>query len=286
MKRIKMGWAALRNNKRSGVSLIIALCAVALLLGLSLSLVYSASLPMARANKKIERERAYQLAKSFAEVLDYELETYELEDASPSDSFYRYANKLLEGVYGEYDPDHPELTTYYYTSAEGDDNYGKMTVKLRKESTQGEEDTITGGVFPLEASGSRTQEIEKDSFIRYLFYVDVTATIEQKNVNDPIDGESCTYSTEYFRKDSFEPVYYWREENVAGRQRVYWNGGAWYVDSSYHTLKEPGTTEKESEVEGEEPIVEVNNVEIEYSYDTDHITYRRYIPTYLEGGGS
>ena len=44
MKRIRQGWNTLRRGKRSGVSLIVALCAVAVLIGLSLSIVYSSSI--------------------------------------------------------------------------------------------------------------------------------------------------------------------------------------------------------------------------------------------------
>ena len=70
MNRIRQGWDALRRGRRSGVSLVIALCAVAVLIGLSLSIVYSSSMLLSRANRKIGRERCYQLAQSFAQVLD------------------------------------------------------------------------------------------------------------------------------------------------------------------------------------------------------------------------
>ena len=55
MKRIRQGWNTLRRNRRSGVSLIVALCAVAVLIGLSLSIVYSSSMLLSRANRKIGR---------------------------------------------------------------------------------------------------------------------------------------------------------------------------------------------------------------------------------------
>lgn len=61
MKRIRQGWNTLRRSRRSGVSLIVALCAVAVLIGLSLSIVYSSSMLLSRANRKIGRERCYQL---------------------------------------------------------------------------------------------------------------------------------------------------------------------------------------------------------------------------------
>lgn len=52
IQRIRKGWRTLRENKRAGVSLIVALCAVALIIGLALSLTYSSSLLLARANRK------------------------------------------------------------------------------------------------------------------------------------------------------------------------------------------------------------------------------------------
>ena len=48
MNRIRQGWDALRRGRRSGVSLVIALCAVAVLIGLSLSIVYSSSMLLSR----------------------------------------------------------------------------------------------------------------------------------------------------------------------------------------------------------------------------------------------
>ena len=68
MNRIRQGWDALWRGRRSGVSLVIALCAVAVLIGLSLSIVYSSSMLLSRANRKIGRESCYQLAQSFAQV--------------------------------------------------------------------------------------------------------------------------------------------------------------------------------------------------------------------------
>lgn len=58
MNRIRQGWDALRRGRRSGVSLVIALCAVAVLIGLSLSIVYSSSMLLSRANRKIGRDAA------------------------------------------------------------------------------------------------------------------------------------------------------------------------------------------------------------------------------------
>lgn len=166
MNRIRQGWDALRRGRRSGVSLVIALCAVAVLIGLSLSIVYSSSMLLSRANRKIGRERCYQLAQSFAQVLDSELTAYNTErrdlggaddkwpqTADGSRTFYQYANSVLENL-DAYDADDPEHTTYYYSAGDEDDDYGKVTVMLRKQNTDSEQNP--GGPdrpFPLCGKG-------------------------------------------------------------------------------------------------------------------------------------
>lgn len=161
MNRIRQGWDALRRGRRSGVSLVIALCAVAVLIGLSLSIVYASSMLLSRANRKIGRERCYQLAQSFAQVLDSELTAYNTErtdlggaddkwpqTADGSRTFYQYANSVLENL-DAYDADDPEHTTYYYSAGDEDDDYGKVTVMLRKQNTDSEQNPASGGENPF-----------------------------------------------------------------------------------------------------------------------------------------
>ncbi len=255
LRHVQKAIQTLRRNRRAGVALIVAMCAAALLFGLSLSLIFSASMPMATANQKIADEQCYQLAKSFSQVLDTELRAYTDEASAPDTSFYRYANKLLEGVYGEYDPDHPELTTFYYSAfGNPEDPYGKITVNLRKESAQGENDVITSGSFLREDSDAYTKEVSERTFIQYLFCVDVTARTE--------DG-SYTYTTEYFRKTCFQPQY-WYNNN-----RVYYdeNSKNWYRDNTFLSS------------------VSIDNWEtIYYTYDESVVVSKIFQPTYLEGG--
>ena len=181
MNRIRQGWDALRRGRRSGVSLVIALCAVAVLIGLSLSIVYSSSMLLSRANRKIGRERCYQLAQSFAQVLDSELTAYNTErtdlggaddkwpqTADGSRTFYQYANSVLENL-DAYDADDPEHTTYYYSAGSEDDDYGKVTVMLRKQNTDSEQNPADRtGRFPYAEKDQRTAEIAAQTFIRYL----------------------------------------------------------------------------------------------------------------------
>ena len=186
MNRIRQGGDALRRGRRSGVSLVIALCAVAVLIGLSLSIVYSSSMLLSRANRKIGRERCYQLAQSFAQVLDSELTAYNTErtdlggaddkwpqTADGSRTFYQYANSVLENL-DAYDADDPEHTTYYYSAGDEDDDYGKVTVMLRKQNTDSEQNPADRtGRFPYAEKDRQTAEIAAQTFIRYQLSVSV-----------------------------------------------------------------------------------------------------------------
>ena len=223
MKRIRQGWNTLRRSRRSGVSLIVALCAVAVLIGLSLSIVYSSSMLLSRANRKIGRERCYQLAQSFAQVLDSELQEYktikpELDtNFAPEGCFYREVNNILaeDTGLGIYDPDRSDETTACYNAGSTEDNYGRITILLRDVTDA--QDPITGDTFAYDARDEGTEKAEQTTFNRHQVWVGVKA---EKG------ADSYMYTTEYRRKDSFQPIYTWKgEDGVSGQFPVYWVNG-------------------------------------------------------------
>ena len=282
MQRICRGLLALRDNRQKGVSLIVALCAVAVLLGLSLSLVYAASLPMARANRKIDRERCDQLAQSFAGVLDGELRAYttqnnKLEDpknpVSSGNTFYDYANKVLEGDdYAEFDKENPLGTTYFIAPDQDTEGYGHEVVGLRKESAP---DAVTDGSFLYEDSSAGTEQAEHAAFIQYRLTVLVQASLH---------NDSYTYSTEYYRKDSFQPVYTWHG-STSGEKPVFWRGSAWYTTANFAD----GTQVVPQTTVGEDETPTTESVTISYTYDQSNITYKIYQPVTQNdnsGGGT
>lgn len=173
MKRIRQGWNTLRRSRRSGVSLIVALCAVAVLIGLSLSIVYSSSMLLSRANRKIGRERCYQLAQSFAQVLDSELQEYktikpELDtNFAPEGCFYREVNNILaeDTGLGIYDSDRSDETTACYNAGSTEDNYGRITILLRDVTDV--QDPITGDTFAYGARDEGTEKAEQTTFNRH-----------------------------------------------------------------------------------------------------------------------
>ncbi len=280
MRRIRLGWKTLRENPRGGVTLVVALCASALLLGLALSLIYSSGVLLARSNRKLTRERCYQLSRSLGQSLDAELRAYTTDSTSATnDTFYAYVSRFLDrDEYAQYDPDNPTATTYYYVADAGyGDKYGKVTIRLRKENPDEAEDT-TSGQFDYDVSSAEVTAHESAQFIRY--QVQIGATVE-------LDDESYTYYTDYYRKDSFAVNYTWVGEK-SGTQPVYWYQGNWYRESSHNTLMKRMMIDSEDE-DGEQTPEEVT---IYYSYDTNQITQKIYQTTYESlnnqpsGGGS
>lgn len=212
-----------KNRSRAGSSLIIVVCVSAFLVAFALAIVYTGSMLMARANRKMEQERCYQLARSFARVLDGELFRYsgavlrdpELAGPDYDDSFYRFACKFLEDKnYQEYNPAYPELTTYYYQYDTGEEPYGKITLILRKENDQ--ETDILEGSFPAgSASGADGStdplEIAMDNISRFTFHVEVAAEA---------DGVTYSYHTSYHTQVRYT------EEAVTftvGSDRIHWD---------------------------------------------------------------
>ncbi|WP_318361568.1 hypothetical protein [uncultured Agathobaculum sp.] len=269
MKRIRQGWNTLHRHSRSGVSLIVALCAVAVLIGLSLSIVYSSSMLLSRANRKIGRERSYQLAQSFSEVLQSELLAYDTDSDALNGTFYHFVNSILDdsGI-PEYDPDVSD-TTYYYTTDEVE-NYGKLTVALRKTKNTDELNDPANfeDDFSYDERDSKTESAEKKTFYRYDLSVCVT---------DETGADRFDYTTQYKRCDTFEPVYIWngeKEQNV----RVYWvNGKFCRSDNGTDAL----TPARDKET-GREEVVKIH-----YSYDENHITRKIYEPNpKVEGGAA
>lgn len=264
MKRIRQGWNTLHRHSRSGVSLIVALCAVAVLIGLSLSIVYSSSMLLSRANRKIGRERSYQLAQSFSEVLQSELLAYDTDSDALNGTFYHFVNSILDDAdIPEYDPDVSD-TTYYYTTDEVE-NYGKLTVALRKTQNA---DTPGEGTFSYTDRMTETEKIEKQTYRHYDLSVCVT---------DETGADRFDYTTQYKRLDTYEPIYIWNGQEVQN-VRVYWVNGEFCRSDNGTDVIRP----MHYDATNSDEIVQIH-----YSYDEDHITRKIYEPNpKVEGGAA
>lgn len=224
IRRIRRRMRAMKTESGRGASLVIVVCVSAFLVAFSLAMVHTAGLMLSQANRRLNRERSYQLAGSFALALDRELEAHKGKD--PNDpalegSFYRFACRFLEeSAYAVYDPDHPDTTVYHYKLT-GDnpagDNYGELTVALYKESDWPDNriagdflynDVSSGGQTPLEKVAT---EVEHCTF-----------TVE---VRAGVGGENYRYATVYDQKATYKDgaVTFQRGDGT----RIWWDSSGW-----------------------------------------------------------
>lgn len=262
-----------KAEAKRGTSLVIVICVAAFLMAFALAMLYTAGLLLARANRQLEQERCYQLAKSFSEVLDEELTRYTCpvgaaaDPSAPAGSqapddqcFYSYVRKFLNGVYGEYDPDHPDETIFHYTGAGMDAdtkrNYGNVRVVLYKEANP-DAAAMSGDVPDVTNPES---VIDADIYL-YDFTVEVTAESE--------DGKlSCRYSTEYRQSEIYEVAF-----TTTGGIRVYWDetNGIWHEGSESGIEYDPLTHPAET---------------IRYQYSKDNVKQCIFKNIYEKAGGS
>lgn len=212
-----------KQKKKEGSSLVIVVCVSAFLLAFALALIYTAGLLLSGANRRLEQERCYQLAKSFARVLDEELKKYDKMPAAGSNTFYEYACKFLEGQYGDYDPDHPEATVFHYSAANPgglEEGYGTIKVVLYKEGTlEGTPEAdveMSGDITPSQADTIRANKL-----LRYYFTVEVTAKTRETVYR---------YSTKYQQKAAYEVNF------SHNGTRIVWNE----ADNQWHSLSVDG----------------------------------------------
>lgn len=239
LKKEMLPWKK-KIKEKKGSSLAIVICVAALFLAFALALVSIANLLLSGANRRLDEEQRYQLAKSFAQVLDQELKKYETMPPPGDNTFYEYACKFLEGQYGTYDPDHPEATVFHYTAAKPagmEDAYGNVKVALYKEGAQEEDMELAGEILPQQA-----ETIRNNKLLRYLFTLEVTVGVQ--------DQSYC------YRKEYRQMAVYQVEFTHNGT-RIIWND----TDSQWHELSLSGA------VHGIPP-----GEMIHYEYQTDEMT--------------
>ena len=190
----------------------------AFLLFFSLALVYTAGLLLAGAHKKVDQERCYQLASSFAGEMDRELKT---EDSG----FQKFADKFLESrAYSEYDPENPSTVYHYIAESNAGEAYGKIKLRLHKELNEQSEDTgteILSGSLPQVAGNADFTDLvntyKNKTFHRYVFTVEVIAESGDLSYN---------YATEYFREDKYKVTF--SHKGTA----IVWDGVSWKVGNT------------------------------------------------------
>lgn len=104
------------------------------------------------------------------------------------------------------------------------------------------------------------------TFIRY--QLSVSVRVEK-------GADSFTYTTEYYRRDGFQPIYTWEGES-GSITPVYWVSPHFSRSHSIADLLEPKTDENG----------QTEEVFISYRYDPGYTTYKKYEPVNKPAGGA
>lgn len=205
----------MKTESKKGTSLVIVVCVSAFLVAFALAMIYTAGLMLSQANKRLRQERCYQLAKSFAETLDYELTRYDTPAAADADSFYLFTCKFLEmKKYLDYNPNDPVNTTYHYSAGKkpAGDDYGEITIALYKENDWDGRQSFQYSSVP---NDPRHPDKVAGSIARYTLTVEVTVKL---------DNMSYSYSTVYNQSAGYEPeaLVFYKDGN-----KIFWKDGGW-----------------------------------------------------------
>lgn len=264
------GWRQLKQNKNRGVSLAVVLCVSAFFVAFSAAILYTAGLLTSQSTRRLQEERCYQLASSYAKVLDAELKQYDQKNDSAADgTFYRFVNQFLDDSrYLEYDRDYAENTSYKFvvsgTEAGNlskdtiEPGYGNICVTLRKEPN---EESVMNGEIPVTGGSNYEQSISSilNTTVRqYIVIVDVTAYYGEM---------SYTYTTEYTREETYAVRFSHNGTTIV------WDADekCWKVETTVGAEYDPSATAPT------EPI--------KYTYDQSSTTSCRFIEnSYVEGG--
>lgn len=275
------GLQQLKANEKKGISMAIVLCVSAFFIAFAAAILYTAGLITAQSNRRLKEERCYQLAKSYAKVLDGELKN--TEDSS-GQSFYRFANKFLDDTrYAFYNDDTAttaEATKYRFVpdgtdfdnlsqSTLDENGYGNLCILLSKEqvATVADELTQTSGEITVGSDGSYDtviMDLQNIKVRQYVLHVEVTAYYEDA---------SYTYSTEYTREETYNVSFTYGDKSIVWVPGTDGMAGSWRYDNSSGAVCTPDVGSK-----------------IQYQYQTENPLTRTFVEdegaTIITGGGS
>ena len=183
-----------------GLSMILVLCIGALFVALSAALVYAASVLTANANRQLLEQEAYQLATSFSDVLEGELN-------NKDSSFAKFVNEqfMFSQSYGKdiYDLEsQPKEFTWKPKDSQPDGGAEAITVTLRRRPGDGADklnqtansDTasaLLSEITPWEGGEGRGGMVIVD------LQLDITVTVTK-------NGESFAFTRTYDRTVKYD----------------------------------------------------------------------------------
>ena len=216
-----------------GLSMILVLCIGALFVALSAALVYAASVLTANANRQLLEQEAYQLATSFSDVLEGELNDYDPNDRD-SKTFAGFVNNefMFSVSYGKdiYDLEsQPKEFAWKPNGSQPDGGAEAITVTLRRRPGDGA-DKLNQTANSTNATDLRnlldTLEGENRKGMEIVdLQLDITVTVTK-------NGESFAFTRTYDRtvkydsdgsqakNNTFPKVYYTIKDSTTKYYRI------------------------------------------------------------------
>lgn len=213
-------------QKQDGIAILFVLCLGALFVALAAALGYAASVLTANANSQLREQQAYQLAVSFSDVLEQELENKDSSFATFINDTYMYSVAYGTNIYTqESGKTVMNGSTADTNAAEAD----KLTLTLQRRPGT-EADYLTAGIPITYGSAEDLAETlsEMGSSTHTVKDLELDVTVKAEK-----DGVSYAYTVNYVRSAHYEVSYYTLNNNDATHY-------TW--DATNKTFRAGGTT--------------------------------------------
>ena len=187
-------------QKQDGIAILLVLCLGALFVALAAALGYAASVLTANANSQLREQQTYQLAVSFSDVLEQELNK-DSEFAKFINDTYMYSVAYGTNIYTQESGKTVMNGSAAGTNAAGAD---KLTLTLQRRPGA-EADYLTAGrSIPYSDADDLAETLSGKQSPEYTvkdLELDITVKAEK-------DGVNYAYTVNYVRSAHYEVLYY------------------------------------------------------------------------------
>ena len=208
-------------QKQDGIAILLVLCLGALFVALAAALGYAASVLTANANSQLREQQAYQLAVSFSDVLEKELNTETSEFAKFINDTYMNSVAYGTNIYTQ-----ESGKTVIKSREKENDEAGadKLTLTLQRRPGA-EADFLTAGIpIPYSDADDLAETLSGKQSPEYTvkeLELDITVKAEK-------DGVSYAYTVNYVRSAHYDVLYYTLDNDDATHYT--WNAS----DKKFH----------------------------------------------------
>ena len=188
-------------QKQDGIAILLVLCLGALFVALAAALGYAASVLTANANSQLREQQAYQLAVSFSDVLEKELNTETSEFAKFINDTYMNSVAYGTNIYTQ-----ESGKTVIKSREKENDEAGadKLTLTLQRRPGA-EADFLTAGIpIPYSDADDLAKTLsDKDNATHTVKDLELDITVKAEK-----DGVSYAYTVNYVRSAHYNVLYY------------------------------------------------------------------------------